>query len=298
MLKFLKQIFYILLLVGIICLGWCYLVKIGKSEIFYSSRIVKTFVIVLKNNFSSNKTYGDRLLGEGEDISAKQNKQSEFSGTSDTLITLINKERFDHDLKPLKKNNLLMLSAKEKAEDMVRNNYFEHIAREGIQPWFFVERTGYRYETFGENIAKDYFSANSVHKAFMDSTGHRANILNKDFRDVGVAILPIIISDKRQFIVVEHFGSYLKDVNLEKAKCGQKNKQRCKVQKKKKKELLKMLKSQRDAMEQSVDGTGNDSPSKTISKKRLQETLQDLNNIKKDIDDYLNVCQELKNSCL
>ena len=166
--------------------------------------------------------------------------QKEFSGTEDDLIVLINKERFDKNLKPFKKNNLLMLSAKDKALDMVAKKYFEHISDKRIQPWLFAEKNGYRYQSFAENIATDYLSAKSVHQAFMDSDGHRANILNDDFRDIGIAIVPMKIDGKINYVVVEHFGTYLKDLDSTTG-YGQKNKLRCKVQKRKKKELSKMI---------------------------------------------------------
>ncbi len=206
----------------------------------------------------------------------ENDEQKEFSGTEDDLIVLINKERLEKQLKPVKKNSLLMLSAKDKALDMVAKKYFEHISDKRIQPWFFAEKNSYRYQSFAENIATDYLSAKSVHRAFMDSDGHRANILNDDFRDVGIAIVPMRINDKINYVVVEHFGSYLKDPDLTTG-YGRKNKLRCKVQKKKRKELLKMIHWQREHNPKS-------------------KFLPDLEKIKEEIDLYLEGCNKLKNT--
>lgn len=253
-------------------------------------------VLILQNKLNFERKEKENFLVKKENLIIEENKQNEFNGTTDALITLINKERFDRELEPLKKNSLLMMSAKFKAEDMVKNKYFEHVSGKGIQPWFFAEKVGYRYETFGENIAEDYFSVNSVHKAFMDSKGHRSNILNKEFRDVGIAILPIKTGDKQQFVAVEHFGSYLRDIHLGDVKCGEKNRQRCKIQKKKKKELLKMIKEQKKNIKEMIKEKNN-AQVKIVEKDNSEKLLKDLNNIKKGIDLYLEDCQKISDSC-
>jgi len=205
-----------------------------------------------------------------------EEEKDDFNGNMAGLIVLVNKERFDRELKPLKKNNLLMSSAKQKAEDMIKNKYFEHISGEHIQPWVFAEISGYRYQTFGENIANEYLSINSVHKAFMDSVGHRQNILNKNFRDIGVAIMPFQENEQQKYLVVEHFGSYLKDINVnQEKKYTEKIRLRCKIQKKKKKEVIKMIKYQKD-------------------NKLTESILPKLKTIEQDIDNYLKECQKIK----
>ncbi len=249
----------------------------GLDKIIFLKEKISPYTSHSVNNNDNNQlvhnTGSEAVVNKNED--EDNELQKEFSGTEDDLIVLINKERLNKNLKPLKKNSLLMLSAKDKALDMVAKKYFEHISDKRIQPWLFAEKNGYRYQSFAENIATDYFSANSVHRAFMDSEGHRANILNDDFRDVGIAIVPMKIDDKINYVVVEHFGTYLKDLDATTG-YGQKNRLRCKVQKRKKKELLKMIHWQREHNPNS-------------------KFLPDLEKIKKEIDLYLEGCYKLKN---
>jgi uncharacterized protein YkwD len=217
-------------------------------------------------------------------------KKKKFKGTSDIIITLINKERFDKGLKPLEKNKLLMKSAYDKAWDMKEGKYFEHINYGGIQPWFYAEKNNYHYQSFGENIAMDYFSANSVHQAFMDSIGHRKNILNTEFRDVGVAI--VLVDNEVEhpyYIVVEHFGSYLKkpDIFSEK-KCREKNKNKCQIQKNKLVELNAMIVRQKELRDGLTDN-------KSVDKNKKQ--LKDLLKIKRSIKNYLKICKQIRADC-
>jgi uncharacterized protein YkwD len=296
MFNFFRKVLYILLLSALVWFGWNYSAEIKKHNFASLEKKSVQLVSFLQNKLNFKESQKSNSLAEKENPITEEDKQGEFNGTTDVLIALINKERFDRKLEPLKKNSLLMMSAKLKAEDMIKDKYFEHISETGIQPWFFAEKVGYQYETFGENIAEKYFSANSVHKAFMDSRGHRVNILNKEFRDVGVAILPVKINNRQQFVVVEHFGSYLRSINLAEAKCGEKNRQRCKIQKKKRKGLLKMIKEQKKIIEEMIEDKDN-SQMKEIMDNGSERLLKDLNNIKEEIGEYLMDCQRIKNDC-
>jgi len=286
MFSFLRKIFIRILFLGGLVFALIFFFKIDKSkleDIFGHLKIYQEKI--------SQYTDGDSTAvkdGGQDNNSLAKNKQvivkdensegagKEFSGTEDDLIVLINKERLDRGLETLKKNSLLMLSAKDKALDMVGKKYFEHISDDKIQPWFFAEKNDYRYQAFAENIATDYFSANSVHRAFMDSEGHRENILGKDFHDIGIAIVPIRNNDKINYIVVEHFGAYLKDLNLS-AGYNNKNRLRCKIQKRKRKELLEMIHWQKNHNKDS-------------------KFLKNLEKLEKSINLYLKECQDLKNS--
>ncbi len=255
------------------------------------------FVRDKKGNVAVEKDGAKNKVEPEEEKEDEDKGGDDFEGTTDALIVLINKERFDRELKPLKKNILLTKSAQDKAEDMIKNGYFEHISPGGIQPWFFAEMVGYRYENFGENIAEKYLSANSVHKAFMDSVGHRENILNENFRDVGVAIVPFENSDQKKFLVVEHFGSYLKDVDFRK-KCGDTNKRRCRVQEKKKKELTVMVESWRRFLNKEREIKAKEEGRVDRRKKGEREgRMVGLKKITKDLEEYLSICRKIEEEC-
>ncbi len=241
--------------------------------------------------FNNTDTRGYKLEsltnGIPKDVAVKNVKQ--FGGTEESIITLINKERFDAGLNSLDKSKRLMKSSLAKAEDMKKNHYFEHVSVQKIQPWFFAERIGYQYEKFGENIALDYLSANSVHKAFMDSVGHKANILDENFKDVGVAIFPIESNEGLKYVVVEHFGEPLNNINPEKKeKYSNKSKRFCAIQESKKKELKKMIKNQKKIIEEfKIE----------INKQAIEDgeqRLKELENIKESVKKYLDNCAILK----
>jgi uncharacterized protein YkwD len=72
---------------------------------------------------------------------------------------------------------------------MARNDFFSHTGSDGSSPGQRISRAGYRWWTYGENIAAGYPSPEHVVDAWMNSAGHRANILNPDFRDIGVGYI-------------------------------------------------------------------------------------------------------------
>jgi uncharacterized protein YkwD len=110
------------------------------------------------------------------------------SAAVDAVITAMNRERAAHGLGPLRANQQLTLAAEDRIGDMFAKHYFNHVAPDGLQPFVWAERRGYDYTTIGENLATGYRGAESVVDGWMHSPGHRANILGRDFDEVGVAI--------------------------------------------------------------------------------------------------------------
>lgn len=102
------------------------------------------------------------------------------------VVRLVNIEREKAGLKPLKASSELSKVARAKSEDMGRNNYFSHTSPTYGSPFDMMRQFGISYRTAGENIAKGYLSAESVVRGWMNSPGHRANILNPNFGTIGV----------------------------------------------------------------------------------------------------------------
>ena len=126
------------------------------------------------------------------------------------IIALTNEVRQQYGLSPLKENTLLDSAAQQKARDMAFNNYFAHFSPTGISPWYWFKQAGYNYHYAGENLAMNFLDSEEVIKAWLNSPGHRDNILNKNYQEIGLAILPANpnnqgISNKP--IVVQLFGS-------------------------------------------------------------------------------------------
>jgi len=114
-------------------------------------------------------------------ISAEQPAQSGILG-------YINQARARNGLVQLTYNSSLNSAAKIKSQDMLEKNYFSHTSPDGTSDFDFIKASGYIYSFAGSNIAKGKFSEQSVFDSWMNSTGHRANILNPKAREFGFGI--------------------------------------------------------------------------------------------------------------
>lgn len=105
------------------------------------------------------------------------------------ILQLVNSERREAGLKPLGSNNDCTKLARMKSQDMVNNNYFSHQSPTYGSPFDMLKSNGVSYMYAGENIAMNQ-SADAAFKAWMNSEGHRKNILNPNFTELGVGIAP------------------------------------------------------------------------------------------------------------
>ena len=108
------------------------------------------------------------------------------SSEEQEVLRLVNIERQKAGLSPFKMSAQLSNVARDKSKDMAHNNYFSHQSPTHGSPFDMMRAYGINYRTDGENIAKGYNSAASVVNGWMNSPGHRANILNSSFGTLGV----------------------------------------------------------------------------------------------------------------
>lgn len=135
---------------------------------------------------------------------------------SQDMIELINKSRAEAGLDPLAINEKLAEAAREKADDMFKLQYFDHNSPNGTMPWDFIKAEGYEYKYAGENLAIDFISASGAHKALMESSSHRDNILNVNYTEIGIAVKEDIFEGNKSIIIVEEFASPLyKKINAD-----------------------------------------------------------------------------------
>ncbi|WP_445683180.1 CAP domain-containing protein [Solibacillus sp. FSL K6-1523] len=117
-------------------------------------------------------------------------KQEQGSSTIDAIeakvVELTNVERAKSGLKPLQIDRPLMASAREKSQDMKINNYFSHTSPTWGSPFDQLKKRGISYSSAGENIAKGQQTAEKVVEGWMNSAGHRANILDGNYTHIGV----------------------------------------------------------------------------------------------------------------
>jgi hypothetical protein len=104
------------------------------------------------------------------------------------VIELVNVEReaCNCNLHPLSYNQELTVAARRHSQDMGDQNYFDHTSLDGRKFNERITDAGYNYQTCGENIAAGYATPEAVVEGWMNSDGHRANILDPDYCDIGV----------------------------------------------------------------------------------------------------------------
>lgn len=132
--------------------------------------------------------------GSGNTNSGSSNSSGNTNSTSiltaDELETfnLINQQRTKNGLSPLTVNAELQRVARIKAQDMIDNNYFDHNSPTYGTPFNMMKNFGITYKTAGENIAGNSSNSAAV-TAWMNSSGHRANILNSSYNQTGLAVI-------------------------------------------------------------------------------------------------------------
>ncbi|NDZ64269.1 sigma-70 family RNA polymerase sigma factor [Streptomyces cyaneofuscatus] len=102
------------------------------------------------------------------------------------VLQIVNTERAKEGCGPVTSNDLLATAAQRHSADMASRDYFSHTSPDGTDPGDRITAAGYRWSTYGENIAKGQRTPADVMRAWMDSPGHRANILNCSFKEMGI----------------------------------------------------------------------------------------------------------------
>ncbi|MDR2940437.1 MAG: CAP domain-containing protein [Clostridiales bacterium] len=117
------------------------------------------------------------------DESIQKNSEAE------KVLELVNAQRAENGLKPLAVSKELTKMAKEKCEDMSQNNYFGHDSQKNGRITNILAQKKIKYQIVGENLARNFQSADKVFEAWMKSDSHRTNILHKDFDQTGIYYL-------------------------------------------------------------------------------------------------------------
>lgn len=106
------------------------------------------------------------------------------------VIRLVNEIRSQHGLKPLTYDWQLSRVARYKSQDMKDNNYFAHNSPVYGTPFQMIRNFGISFRSAGENIARGYPTPQAVVNGWMNSSGHRTNILNANYTKIGVGYVP------------------------------------------------------------------------------------------------------------
>ena len=125
------------------------------------------------------------LIYPGQVLNIPQISQSVLSYESE-VIRLVNEVRRENGLKALTANWELSRVARYKSQDMLNKGYFSHTSPTYGTPFQMIKAFGLSFRTAGENIARGYPTPQAVVNGWMNSSGHRANILNASYTQIGV----------------------------------------------------------------------------------------------------------------
>ena len=118
----------------------------------------------------------------GRQLKVKMNQQDFI----DRVVQLTNEFRAKNGLHPLAFNGELTEAAQDHVNDMAHQDFFNHTGLDGSKPWDRAEDAGYDYQTVGENIAAGQITPKQVVREWIRSPGHRDNMLDDAFREIGV----------------------------------------------------------------------------------------------------------------
>lgn len=135
-------------------------------------------------------------------------RQSDFFAAvlPKVLADLANDSRRADGLPTLTVSPVLEEAAQRKAKDMAEKSYFAHVSPQGISPWYWFTESGYKFVYAGENLAVDFSESDVVNRAWLASPGHRTNILNKNFSEIGIATSRGNYQGHDTIFVVQLFG--------------------------------------------------------------------------------------------
>lgn len=111
-----------------------------------------------------------------------------YASYEDQVLKLVNQERAKRGLQTLSKNWQLARVARTKSQDMATKNYFSHQSPTYGSPFTMMQNFGLRFSAAGENIAMGQNTPQQVMTAWMNSAGHRANILSAAYTQIGVGV--------------------------------------------------------------------------------------------------------------
>lgn len=180
-------------------------VKKGDSMWLIAQRYNVSFQEVLRLNAHYKDVnmihVGDKIIipdgsqGTGTSSNSQtdniqQGNASAIAGSVDAkeraVLSLVNKERKKQGLNELKLSTKLTDIAEMKSKDMADKNYFSHTSPTYGSPFEMLQHFGVSYRSAGENIAAGQRSAEEVMTSWMNSSGHRANIMNPSFTEIGI----------------------------------------------------------------------------------------------------------------
>jgi uncharacterized protein YkwD len=131
---------------------------------------------------------------------------ADLAAVREAMLAKVNAARKAVGARPLATDPHLDAAAQEHAQDMLLRAYYDHETPEGRTPRERLESTGYLAHKVGENIAEGQFSVEEVMNGWLGSSGHRRNLLDPEFRDLGVGLAVGRFEDRLRILWVQELA--------------------------------------------------------------------------------------------
>lgn len=154
----------------------------------YVGAVNKQYIKAIYPSSGGSSSGGSGSTNENNGTGGNSTTTSNLSADELEVFNLINKQRTNNGLTALKIDNEVQNVARIKAKDMVDNNYFSHTSPTYGSPFNMLTSFKVSYKTAGENIAGNSSNSSAV-TAWMNSSGHKANILNSNFNYTGIGVV-------------------------------------------------------------------------------------------------------------
>lgn len=164
--------------------GEWYIVQTDSDYVGAVSRKYVRAIYPSSSGSSNSGTGGSSSSGN----TSSSTETSNMNSDEKEVFDLINKQRINNGLAALKNDSEVQRVARIKAQDMVDNNYFSHTSPTYGSPFDMLKSFKISYKTAGENIAGNSSNSSAV-TAWMNSSGHKANILNSNFNYTGIGVV-------------------------------------------------------------------------------------------------------------
>jgi len=195
-----KKFFIIIILIVLAAGVWKFWpqLKLGLSRAPQLAQIIQ--------NSPAVQTISQKVFTGGP-LRGTEDSPDAFLTRAGTINQTNLQRKQNGNLPALAENSLLDKAAQNKLADIFTQQYFEHVSPQGKGPADLAKNVGYQYVIIGENLALGNFKDDAaLVQAWMNSPGHRANILQPKYQDIGVAVGQGIYQGKKVWVAVQEFG--------------------------------------------------------------------------------------------
>lgn len=202
--KPIRNVFLLLLLIAVF--GFVFYFRAEISTLLHGGTVTVNIPDFQKFDFNSFIDSVKKEVFSPEPLRVFKNKAGSDL-TKAGIILETNKQRADNNLKALKENSILDQMALAKAKDIFEKQYFDHVSPSGVGPDGLAKKYGYDYIVIGENLILGVFSGDAeAVNDWMNSPGHRANILNTRYAEIGVGVMKGTYEGQTVWVGVQEFG--------------------------------------------------------------------------------------------